>query len=159
MVSTLPRAVVPSCHCGCVVRGQKSGIFTHLFQDVLRLHMFFDHLVFGVSHTATSTSVHYSFPSLLFPGVWGSCCFVLPRWSVEEFHTPSIFLCCDVFCFDDWHEGCVRVKTLDEYTCLPYSVDTGLGEASGQAPTVPEILYFVAFTNSKKGEGVPITQK
>ena len=23
---TLPRAVVPSCHCGCVVRGQKSGL-------------------------------------------------------------------------------------------------------------------------------------
>ena len=84
---------MPSCHCGCVVRGQKSGIFTHLFQDVLRLHMFFDHFVFGVSHTATSTSVHYSFPTLLFPGVWGSCCFVLPRWSVEEFHMSSIFLC------------------------------------------------------------------
>ena len=63
-----------------------AGVFTTMHA------LFFDHLVFGVSHTATSTSVHYSFPTLLFPGVWGSCCFVLPRWSVEEFHTPSIFL-------------------------------------------------------------------
>ena len=36
------------------------------------------------------------------------------------------------------------VKTLDEYTCLPYSVFTGLREASGQDPTVPEMnSYFV----------------
>ena len=47
---------------------------------------------------------------------------------------------CSVFHCDARHEGCVRVKTLDEYTCLPYSVDTGLGEASGPDPTVPEMM-------------------
>ena len=39
-----------------------AGVFTTMHA------LCFDHLVSGVSHTATSTSAHYSFPTLLFPG-------------------------------------------------------------------------------------------
>ena len=48
------------------------------------------------------------------------------------------------------------VNTLDEYTCLPYYVDTGLGKASGQEPPVPEvILCFVLLPKDYKGENFP----
>ena len=51
----------------------------------------------------------------------------------------------------------MRVKTLDEYTCLPYSVDTGLGDASGLAPSernVPsnEVIFVCFHTKAKKGK-------
>ena len=39
---TLPRAVVPSCHCGCVVRAQKSGLsrcYTASVLSVLSVHI------------------------------------------------------------------------------------------------------------------------
>ena len=42
MVLTLPRAVVPSCHCRCVVRGQKSGLsrcYTASALSVLSVHI------------------------------------------------------------------------------------------------------------------------
>ena len=37
-----------------------AGVFTTMHA------LCFDHLVFGVSHTGTSTAVHYSFPTLQF---------------------------------------------------------------------------------------------
>ena len=71
-----------------------AGVFTTMYA------LSFDHLVFGVSHTATSTSVHYSFP-LLFP--WGLGLFLfrnpthipnqgtLPREGAFVFFNFSIF--------------------------------------------------------------------
>ena len=68
-----------------------AGVFTTMHA------LCFDLSVLEVSHChfhiCTLFISDFTIRIQLYP--WGlglCCCFVLPRWSVEEFHTPSIFL-------------------------------------------------------------------